>query len=159
MNRIGHASRLKRAMNWTVPIVTVAGETRHEPMARSSDVPRAGSASSAGSNPARMYPACTRSSPKRPRLYGEALGLGCLAPEGLDDHRAVDALVRDRGDLADALLGAPRRPLHPSREAPVHEGQAREEQDADQRQERIGRDDEIIANTTRKITPQANGTG
>ena len=63
MNRIGHASRLKSAMNWMrFPTVTAPVDTRHEPMARSATVPRAGSASSAGSNPARMNPACTRSS-------------------------------------------------------------------------------------------------
>ena len=43
------------------------------------------------------------------RLHGEALGLLGLAPERLHDHRAVDALVGDRGDLADPFLRAARR--------------------------------------------------
>ena len=44
------------------PSVTSPVDTRHEPTASSRTMPSAGSASSAGSKPARMNPACTRSS-------------------------------------------------------------------------------------------------
>ena len=102
-------------------------------------MPRAGSASSAG-----FEPRADRSRPPRVDRGARApstarRSVSCvLAPERLHDQGAVDALVRDRGDLADLLLRAARRPFHPPGEAVVHERERREEQEPDQREEWVG---------------------
>ena len=55
MNRIGHASRPNSATNWTRSRrVTAPVETRHDADRQQPTAPSEGSASSAGSNPARM---------------------------------------------------------------------------------------------------------
>ncbi len=141
MNRIGHASSPNSAMNWIrSPRVTAPTETRHDPTAMSATAPTAGSASSAGSNPARMYPAWTRSCCSARAFHGEPLGLLGFAPERLHDHRAVDALVGDGGHVADPLLRPAGRSLHPAREAPIHQRQGGEQQDADHREVDVGRE-------------------
>ena len=137
MNRIGHASSPNSAMNWTrSPSVTSPVETRHDPTARSATAPIAGSASSAGSKPARMKPAWTRSCCSARRLDRQTLGLVGLAPERLHDHRAVDASWAT--DETSPIRSCARRagPLHPSSEAAVHQRERREQQDADHREVR-----------------------
>ena len=141
MNRIGHASRPNSAMNWTrSPSVTAPDETRHEPTARSADRADRGERLQRRLEPRADEPGLDPLVLQRAGLDRQPLGLVGLPPERLHDHRAVDALVRDGGDLADPLLGAPRGPFHPPGEAAVHQRERREQQDADHREVQVGRE-------------------
>ena len=133
MNRIGHDEQPEQRDE---PDQLAERDRARRRPARSR--PRAGAPSRAPAArraPPRTWRGCsppsTRSSRSASACIGEPLGLGVLAPEGLDDERAVDRLVRDRGDLADVLLRARGRLLHPLGEAPVHQRERREQRAPD----------------------------
>jgi hypothetical protein len=72
------------------------------------------------------------------RRGAEALGLVGLPAEGLDDQGAVEGLVRDAADLAALLLGQRHQRRHPARVEDRQAGDGREDDRADQRQHRVG---------------------
>ena len=63
--------------------------------------------------------------------------LGGFASERLDDQGALEALVGDRGDLADRLLGPRRRRFHSGGVDLTHHHEEREQHDAEQRHKRV----------------------
>ena len=141
MKRIGHARRPNSATNWTrSPRVTAPIETRHDPTAISGDRADGRQRLEGGLEPRPDVPGRDALVLQRARLHREPLGLLGLATERLHDHRAVDALVSDRGDVADPFLRAPGRALHPAREAPVHDRERGEQEDADHREVEVRRE-------------------
>ncbi len=160
MNRIGHESNPKSVTNSIrSPSVTSPVETRHDPTARSTTMPRVGSISSAGSKPARMYPAWTRSSrsarastarrsvssASRPSVFTTSApsmlswATAETSPIFSWARRAGPCIRRAKLWFMSASAGNSRKPIS------ARNGSVRRSA--------------IMANTTRKITPHANGTG
>ncbi len=160
MNRIGHASRPNSAMNWTrSPSVTSPDETRHDPTARSATAPIAGSASNAGSKPARMKPAWTRS---------------CCSARALTASRSVSSASRPSvfTIIAPSMLSCATEETSPIRSCARRAGPSIRRAKLRFISASVGNNrtpitaryrsvanSEISANRTRNSTPVANGMG
>ena len=103
-------------------------------------MPRLGSASISGSNSPRTRPTATRPSRSSSARALEALGLGVLAAEGLDDQGGVEALVRDLADLGAQLLGPLHARAHHLRVDDVDDEDQREDDQPDEGEQRVGED-------------------
>ena len=91
-----------------------------------------------GSNSARTVPTRTfaaRSSAVRPR--NRSL-LAVLGPEGLDQHRGLEALVRDVGDVGAQPLGPHGRRRHVPLEEEVREHGERQDRERGEREPQVG---------------------
>ena len=136
--RNGKARMPNSAMAWTSsPVVTAPG--RHPPGAEPEqhDGAEARQGVEARLEPGPEAPDHQPLAPQRLRLRVEALDLPILESERLDDQRALEALVGHRRHVADVGLGAGGRALDPLGVDVVQQGQAGEQPEGHQEQDRV----------------------